>query len=211
MDTGNPGYFNRYAYTFNDPINLLDPDGQHPAAPVAAGIGFVILANQHRRGVQGAVAAGSVGVGLAARNGSSPGRVAVVGGKSAATGYASGFAGKRAATAVAGGLGFVDGALRSDSEGIKARLQDGAKVATFEAGTVFAAATTAEKLLGGKSHIIRPIIKGTAIAGAQLTNELNFEESGSDLPNNVDDLAEEILDIPNRLDPIPDILPDGPF
>jgi hypothetical protein len=24
---GNPGYFNRYAYTFNDPINNTDPDG----------------------------------------------------------------------------------------------------------------------------------------------------------------------------------------
>ena len=27
MDTGNPGYFSRYAYTLNDPINMIDPDG----------------------------------------------------------------------------------------------------------------------------------------------------------------------------------------
>ena len=28
MDTGNPGMFNRYAYTFNDPVNMVDPDGE---------------------------------------------------------------------------------------------------------------------------------------------------------------------------------------
>ncbi|WP_427454737.1 RHS repeat-associated core domain-containing protein [Litorimonas sp. WD9-15] len=27
LDTGNPNFFNRYAYTFNDPINLTDPSG----------------------------------------------------------------------------------------------------------------------------------------------------------------------------------------
>jgi len=31
----NPGMFNRYAYTFNDPINLFDPDGENPIGPVA--------------------------------------------------------------------------------------------------------------------------------------------------------------------------------
>ncbi|MGJ8564893.1 MAG: RHS repeat-associated core domain-containing protein [Alphaproteobacteria bacterium] len=33
MDTGNPGYFNRYAYTMNDPINLIDPDGRQSSSP----------------------------------------------------------------------------------------------------------------------------------------------------------------------------------
>ena len=30
MDTGNPNFFNRYAYSFNDPINLFDPNGMAP-------------------------------------------------------------------------------------------------------------------------------------------------------------------------------------
>lgn len=30
MDTEDPRMFNRYAYTFNDPVNLIDPDGNKP-------------------------------------------------------------------------------------------------------------------------------------------------------------------------------------
>jgi len=28
LDTGEPGYFNRYSYTLNDPVNRADPDGE---------------------------------------------------------------------------------------------------------------------------------------------------------------------------------------
>ena len=28
LDNGDPGYFNRYAYTMNDPVNRIDPDGR---------------------------------------------------------------------------------------------------------------------------------------------------------------------------------------
>ncbi len=39
MDTGNPGMFNRYAYTFNNPVNMIDPNGETPLH-VAAGVGY---------------------------------------------------------------------------------------------------------------------------------------------------------------------------
>lgn len=32
MDTGHPSMFNRYAYTFNDPVNMIDPDGLSPCS-----------------------------------------------------------------------------------------------------------------------------------------------------------------------------------
>ena len=30
MSTGNPAMFNRYSYSFNDPVNMIDPDGAMP-------------------------------------------------------------------------------------------------------------------------------------------------------------------------------------
>ena len=52
VDTGNPGYFNRYAYTMNDPINNLDPDGR---ACVPCGVWWA--ANAAHKGYKGYKAA----------------------------------------------------------------------------------------------------------------------------------------------------------
>lgn len=44
METGKPGMFNRYAYTLNDPVNKVDPDGEtlvHAAAAALAGAAAV--------------------------------------------------------------------------------------------------------------------------------------------------------------------------
>ena len=38
LDTGEPAMFNRFAYTFNDPINLTDPDGRLPIICALCGI-----------------------------------------------------------------------------------------------------------------------------------------------------------------------------
>jgi len=42
MDTGLPGQFNRYAYTWNDPINANDPDGEFLNFVIGAAIGAAI-------------------------------------------------------------------------------------------------------------------------------------------------------------------------
>jgi len=39
LDTGDPGYFNRYAYTMNDPINLIDPFGEYSTCAAFASEG----------------------------------------------------------------------------------------------------------------------------------------------------------------------------
>lgn len=41
VDTGSPQFFNRYSYTFNDPINLIDPNGESPAKVVRFGVKVV--------------------------------------------------------------------------------------------------------------------------------------------------------------------------
>jgi RHS repeat-associated protein len=57
FSSGGPGYFNRYAYTANDPVNLVDPTGEF----------IVLLANPVVRGVVGgaigAVASATVNAG----------------------------------------------------------------------------------------------------------------------------------------------------
>ena len=53
---GGPGYFNRYAYTMNDPVNMTDPDGKEPVPLPGGGAGrtfflpessFTHISNRH--------------------------------------------------------------------------------------------------------------------------------------------------------------------
>ena len=55
-DTGNPQMFNRYAYTWNDPVNAVDPDGGHP---VVVFVVREIIRRQVKSNATRAVAAGS--------------------------------------------------------------------------------------------------------------------------------------------------------
>ncbi|WP_427452963.1 RHS repeat-associated core domain-containing protein [Litorimonas sp. WD9-15] len=54
MDTGDPRYFNRYAYTANDPVNLIDPTGE------AFGVASKVIKVAIKGGDVGAVLAGGI-------------------------------------------------------------------------------------------------------------------------------------------------------
>ena len=45
LDNGNPGYFNRYAYTMNDPLNFIDPDGNQRRGLFRRGPGGTIYSS----------------------------------------------------------------------------------------------------------------------------------------------------------------------
>jgi len=62
---GNPQYFNRYAYTFNDPVNHLDPDGNIVETVWDAGnvvVGVASLGNNLSKGNYGAAGLDALGV-----------------------------------------------------------------------------------------------------------------------------------------------------
>jgi len=131
MDSGHPGSFNRYAYTFNDPINHTDPDGEF-AHIIAAGIvgaaigaatelvvnkdasfGSVLKATLVGGGT-GAVA-GATGLGAAklAANAGKLGKAVIAGGELGANAVSAG-AISAAGEALTGGdakAGFANGAI----------------------------------------------------------------------------------------------------
>ncbi len=141
QDTGHTGMFNRYSYTYNNPVGLVDPDGEHPVLIVIAV--KVIMA---RAAVGATMGAASGGLSAHAAGGSilkGMGKGAVVGGVSGAT------LSPAAAGATAGVLGFGDGVASSNSESLRGKVKDGALQAGFEAGTTFIGGTAGGNL--GKS------------------------------------------------------------
>jgi len=67
--TGGPAYFNRYAYTANDPVNMVDPDGRAWGKAIRAGILLVRSGGNFREaGRQFLSEVGRDGGALLARN-----------------------------------------------------------------------------------------------------------------------------------------------
>ena len=105
-------------------------------------------------------------------------------GKTAAVGYVGGFTeSKTIASGAAGALGFVDGAIGSDSETLGGALKDGLKSAAVESSTTFGAMKFAEKLTGGKNRLLTPLLKSSFIAGAEVINERAQNRTQNDLPS----------------------------
>ncbi|MEM9668053.1 MAG: RHS repeat-associated core domain-containing protein [Pseudomonadota bacterium] len=138
---GGPGYFNRYAYTANDPVNNIDPDGRFCVPCVTGAIGGGIGAITG--GVSAALTGGNIFKGAA---------------KGAITGAVIGATGNIAAgTATAGAVGAVDGALTAASK-------EDATAGSIAAGATGQAAVDAASVLvggtGGKA--VSKAVGGTA-------------------------------------------------
>ena len=137
---GGVGYFNRYAYTFNDPINHTDPNGEAAfLIPVA-----ICAASPACRGAVGAAAGAIVSGGASLINqatdgvsgidigrvGADAGKGAVVGGVGAAS------LNPTLTTGAAAGLGALDGGISAGTDGnsdttvvggaVKGAITDGA-------------------------------------------------------------------------------------
>ena len=106
--TGDPRLFNRYAYTFNDPINHTDPDGELGifGAFVGGAVGF-IAGSAVNAAVQFA-ANGSVDVSDAIIAG------AAAGGAGAAIGFNPALAANPTAIAAIAGVANISGSIVSD-------------------------------------------------------------------------------------------------
>ncbi|MEL7130725.1 MAG: RHS repeat-associated core domain-containing protein, partial [Pseudomonadota bacterium] len=120
---GGVAHFNAYAYTANDPVNNIDPDGRLPIAiPI---IVAACSANPGCRGAAGAVAGATVGGGASAINQATDGvdgfdvsRVAIDAGKGAITGGVSAATlNAQVGVATASILGGVDGATTAATDG----------------------------------------------------------------------------------------------
>ena len=162
---GGPGYFNRYAYTMNDPVNLVDPDGRCPNC-VSGGIGAAVgglfgagaaLVSELRDDTPG------VNYGRVARGGA---KGAVVGGIVGATGNVA--------------LGTGAAALMGGAEGAAtAASQEGASVGRVALGAASGALVDgAGALAGGGAGKAVGSVLGASVRG-QVGAEVGGNAAGA--------------------------------
>jgi uncharacterized protein RhaS with RHS repeats len=139
--SGGTGYFNRYAYTMNDPVNATDPTGEivHFIAGAAIGaaidVGFQVATNPD---AMAALKSGDIGGALSHVDGKQ-----VTG--AAATGMLTGGAGALGKTALTGSFKHVAGKLAPST-----RLDTGGRIAAGATGVA----------LGGSAGGVRAGVKG---------------------------------------------------
>ena len=143
-----PRFFNRYAYTFNDPVNFTDPHGECPwcvvGAIVSAGIDITIQKNTGDGTINWAqvgvsAGAGFVGVGVASKVATLSKGAAAVASKGAANPKAVTALVNTTSQAVAGGTVNVGAGAASrvvDGDVNTAPIDGMAAVTDFAAGTV---------------------------------------------------------------------------
>ncbi|MCP2670107.1 RHS repeat-associated core domain-containing protein [Maricaulaceae bacterium EIL42A08] len=167
---GGPGYFNRYSYTFNDPVNHVDPNGEFVLNAIGAGLNAALE-------VRIILAEGDVGLGEATA------RVGIA----AATGAVGvGIGGRVAALAVSKGL---PAAARLGRAGAVANNATGGALGGATAGAIAASGTETNQALTGNGFDGGEVIEGAALgalggaATGAVAGGILVREAGEELAN----------------------------
>jgi RHS repeat-associated protein len=197
-----PDMFNRYTYALNDPVNMIDPDGNLPIPLMVA----ACAANAGCRGIVGGAVGAVVGAASSAigqsfdgKEGMSLTRVGVDSAKGAAVGSISAATGRvDAAVATASIIGAADGGVSAAVDGdpqttvaggvAKGAITDG--TATLVGGVVGAKAPVTSFPTG---ETLGTITGATAVPA---TNRALGDPAG----DAIDAAAEKLRDIPEELE-----------